>query len=322
MNYLELGRVAAWRAYTWLGVHSFILAGRFALWAIQPSWLSSRYHSVLYSVSGSLVKPLEEDGPVSEDNLSQDVVRFAVASACSKILPIGGKIGNIQLSALDILSGIAPADILRAEYCNISSLRVTSGGTITALRLPWSWVEEIYVAQGLILGHNPWALGGLHLAAIVQNESECSPWIFRGLTTVHPRGAGADQAHGEDTYQLLEKSDIPSNVVSISVENYGISGTLFMGTIVERLPTPHGLMDWHDAFRRHVKECRDTAVSNGPLHHELRISNFGVGLYGNKRVTKTVESMQEVLDMSQTISEKEMIQDHSRCKEFCNIFGF
>ena len=323
-NYLELGRVEAWRAYVWLGVQSAILALRFILWAVQPRLLANRSKTVLFFVTGSLFTPLEADAKTSSCTLNRDVVHYAVASARSKILNLGGVVGNISLDALDHLSSIAPADILLAQYRNLNEL-VKEGGEMKAIRLPWSWMEEIYAAQGVILGRNPWALGGLYLAAVVQRTTTESPWQFKGLTTVHPSGADADRTHGEDTLSRLVKSEDTAmrNIMGITVDNYGIRDSLVMGDIVQmEMPLNHNLMDWHNEFRDNVRDCRLMAVSNGPTHLELHARNFGEGELGTRRVSKTVPTIEDMLELGSKIREKERRKDHSNCKEFCTIFGF
>lgn len=323
LNYLELGRVKPWRAYVWLGLQSAILALRFILWAIRPRVLVNRSKSVLFFVTGSLFPPLEAEAKTSSCTLSRDIVRYAVASASSKILNAGGGVGNIRLDALDHLSHIAPADILLADYCDFDEL-VKEGGETKAIRLPWSWMEEIYAAQGLILGNNPWALGGLYLAAVVHRTPK-SPWQFKGLTTVHPSGADADRTHGEDALSRLaeEKDPTVRNIKGITVDNYGVKDSLVIGDITQtKMPLNHNLMEWHNEFRENVRECRLAAVSNGPTHLEMHARNFGEGELGTKRMWKTVPTKEGVLKLGSSIAEKERRKDHSKCKEFCTIFGF
>ncbi|KZP34198.1 hypothetical protein FIBSPDRAFT_809245 [Athelia psychrophila] len=317
MNYLELGRAPTWRAYVWLGIQTVILALRFAMWAVRPQVLANRSKSLLFVVTGSLVVPaLKPSAEVATTTLPRDVVRFAVASAQSKILNLGGTIDNLQLVALDLLSDVAPADILLSDYCSFGELS-KSAGEIKAVRLPWSWVEEIYAAQGLILGNNPWALGGLYLAAIVQDGK------FRGLSTVHPRGASAAHSHGEDSFASLAKKDHSlQNIVGVTSSNYGMKGTLFDGTITEMLPIQHDLMDWHLEFQENVLRCRASAVSNGPHYNEMHVKNFGEGHLGTKTMSKSVPTIRGVLEQGRKIVVKEKEKDHATCEEFCTIFGF
>jgi hypothetical protein len=315
LNYLQLGRVQEWRAYSWLGIQLTILTIRFVLWVIPLR--SNRLMAVLFFITGSLAKPLDPHGmEVSSSHLRRDIVHFAVASAASKVLNGGGGIGKLELNALDLLSGVAPADILLAGYCELGELKQKSG-ELQAIRLPWSWVEEIYAAQGLILGPNPWALGGLYLAAIVQNN------VFQGLTTIHPTGAGADQTHGEDTLAIYQPMD-PSlkEIVGITVDNYGVRGSLIIGVISNTMPKDHDLMNWHAEFRQNVRNCRSSALSNGPPYHELHVRNFGLGTLGNKRVSKMVPTIDGILEEGLRIGVKEKEKDHSQCSEFCTIFGF
>ena len=315
LNYIQLGRVQKWKAYSWLGIQLTILTIRFVLWVIP--FRSNRPMTVLFLITGSFTQPLDPRGmEVSSSYLHRDVVHFAVASATSKVLNGGGSIKKLKLDALDLLSGIAPADILLAKYCGLDELKQKSG-ELQAIRLPWSWMEEIYTAQGLVLGRNPWALGGLYLAAIVQNN------VFQGLTTIHPTDAGADRAHGEDTPAIYSQRD-PSleGVVGITVDNYGIKGSLVIGVISNKMPKDHDLMDWHAEFRQNVHTCRSSALSNGPPYHELHVRNFGLGTLGSKRVSKIVPTIDGVLEEGLRIGVKEKQKDHSQCSEFCTIFGF
>jgi hypothetical protein len=315
LNYIELGRVQTWKAYSWLGIQIAILAFRFILWATPLRVLANRPMTVLFFVAGSLVRPLDLHTKVSS-RLHRDVVHFSVASAVSKVLNGGGNIGRLKLEALDLLSGVAPADILLAKYCEFDEL-TKMGGEIKAIRLPWSWVEEMYAAQGVILGRNPWTLGGLYLAAIVQDNT------FQGLTTIHPIDAGADRAHGEDTLSIYSQKD-PSlkDIVGITANNYGISGSLVIGVIGNKMQKDHDLMDWHAEFRENVHDCRSSAVSNGPPHHELHMRNFGAGMLGTKSASKTVPDIDGVLEQGLRIGLKEKEKDHAQCSEFCTIFGF
>jgi len=270
---------------------------------------------VLFFITGSLVQPLDLHKVISS-RLQRDVVHFFVASAVSKLLNVGGNTGKLRLDALDLLSGIAPADILLAKYCEFDEL-TREGGEVKAIRLPWSWMEEIYAAQGVILGYNPWALGGLYLAAIVQDNT------FQGLTTIHPIGAGADRAHGEDTHAIyLQRNPSLKDVVGITANNYGVSGSLVIGVIGNKMPNDHDLMDWHAEFRENVQNCRSSAVSNGPPHHELHMRNFGAGTLGTKNTSKSVPNIDSVLEQGLRIGVKEKEKDHSQCSEFCTIFGF
>jgi len=316
LNYVELGRVQKWKAYSWLGIQIAILAFRFVLWALPLRVLASRPKTVLFLVTGSLVQPLDLHTEVSSSRLHRDVVHFSVSSAVSKLLNGGGSIGKLKLDALDLLSGIAPADILLAKYCEFDEL-TKMGGEFKAIRLPWSWVEEIYAAQGVILGYNPWALGGLYLAAIVQDNT------FQGLTTIHPIEAGANRAHGEDTRAIYSQKD-PSlkDIVGITANNYGISGSLVIGVIGNKMLKDHDLMDWHAEFRENVHDCRSSAVSNGPPHYELHMRNFGAGTLGAKSASKTAPDIDSVLGQALRIGLKEKEKDHAQCSEFCTIFGF
>jgi hypothetical protein len=316
LTYLELGRVPTWKAYSWLGFESFILVFRFFIWAIRPRVFSTRPKSVLFFITGSLAPPLTIEPSESQSNLQRSIVHYAVASAASKLLNIGGGIANLQLEALDLLSDVVPCDILSAKYCDCQEL-MKMGGKFTAIRLPWSWMEEIYTAQGLVLGRNPWSLGGLYLAAVVQGDT------FYGLTTIHPKGATSSGAHGEDDFPLqYEKHARLRDLAGVTADNFGIKDSLVIGTIIGKMPDAHDLSQWHAEFRENVANCRATAVSNGPPHYEIHVRNFGDGPLGNKRMSKTVSTVNNVFQLGLDIAKKEKVKDHSKCKEFCTIFGF
>ncbi|EIN12057.1 hypothetical protein PUNSTDRAFT_132187 [Punctularia strigosozonata HHB-11173 SS5] len=118
--------------------------------------------------------------PLAERILPKEAVHFGVASGRSKLLNVGATNVRLKLTALDKLSEIAPADIIAAPYCDVREAveHMRAPPSLSVIRLPWSFVET-YVAQGLILGSNSWALGGLYLAAIVSVSR------FWGLTMVH-----------------------------------------------------------------------------------------------------------------------------------------
>jgi hypothetical protein len=316
LNYLQLGRVPTWKAYLWLGLQITILTLRFVLWAISLRFLDHRPKTVVFFVTGSLVQPLDLHTEVSSAYLRREVVHFAVASAASKVLNAGGSINKLKLDALDLLSGIAPADILSSKYCEFDEL-MKKGGVLRAIKLPWSWVEEVYAAQGVILGPNPWALGGLYLAAVVQDHT------FQGLTTIHPTNLGANRTDGEDTPAIYFQGD-PSlkDIVGITANNYGVSGSLVNGMIYVKMAKDHDMMNWHAEFRENVHNCRSSAVSNGPPLHELHVHNFGAGMLATKRASKTMPTIDSVFEQGLRIAMKEKEKDHSQCTGFCTIFGF
>ncbi|KAF5372871.1 hypothetical protein D9758_001518 [Tetrapyrgos nigripes] len=316
LNYIELGRATTWRAYTWLGIQATILVVRFVLWALQPAFLSHRERSVVFAMAGSLDEPLLPDAEESVGKLHRDVVRFAAASATSSLLNKGGNIAKLDLDALDILSDVAPADILVAKYCDFEAL-MRMGGEMRAIRLPWSWMEEIYAGQGLILGNNPWAIGGLYLAAVVQRADGESPWSFKGLTTIHQKGTSSNGAHGEDSLDWFAKKDAAlQDVKGVTANNYGVS-SLVNGEILAKMPYEHDVMTWHEEFRENVRICRASAVSNGPPHQELHVCQAGT-----KRMSKMVASLKDVLKSAYEIVAKEKDKDHSECRDFCTVFGF
>ncbi|KAJ7192642.1 hypothetical protein GGX14DRAFT_406170 [Mycena pura] len=195
LNYILLGSASSARQYLWLGAQVFILAGRYILWARRPVWFSQRPPCLFYIVCGSLGPQLSPEChdriPTSTKSptLSQEVVEFACASTCSKQSNRAFAPGRVKRNILLKLVNVAPTDIIYAEYTAVGShfAPAPKGSVIEILRLPWAFVEELYIAQGVILGSNPWALGGLYLGVVLQDGQ------FMGLTTLHPFAAHAGQ---------------------------------------------------------------------------------------------------------------------------------
>jgi hypothetical protein len=348
LNYLLLGSTSAEQSYIWLGLQVFILAVRYFLWAYRGQLVRHRLPSILFLVTGSLVDPLGAeattnyeqiqvpsspwvDGPVQyvpvpKRTLAKDVVHFAVASAKSKIFGVGASTARLKLSALSQLSEVAPADFISAPYCNVrecvedmdilSSLRV--------VRLPWSFVEEAYAAQGIILGNNPWALGGLYLAAVVSTNR------FWGLTTVHPR-THADGAHGEDTF--VQAARMRSGI-SRTASRPAEEGVTRCGYVIDSLEDGQvtGEMEavdetfarWHGKFRDNVRRCRQSATENGPTHCEIHAYQMGSGEanIGRKHMTRTEETLAEAVEIVREIVTREQNKVHTRCRSHCTIYGF
>lgn len=317
VNYLVLGAAQSPRAYVWLGVQVFILILRYCLWATRPGFLSQRDRCVLFFITGSLVPAINPMDPdVTHDlKITRDVVHFAVASAGSKVLNGGGTVSRLNLTALDLLADSAPRDILRARYCNFDELYSSKETrTFRVIRLPWSVMEEMYAAQGVILGKNPWALGGLYLGAVFEVHPQS--FTFEGLTTIHPR-----TTKGGNTTVSLESKE-PANIVGATFDNFGMTGTLSDGIIVGKLMANEGFEEWHTKFRENVATCRASAVSNGPSHCEVHVRYHGQGETGKKRMARMDASIKDVLAFGREVVSKEQDKDHSRCNNFCAIFGF
>jgi hypothetical protein len=320
INYLVLGSANSPRAYVWLGVQVAILFLRYCLWATKPQLLHQREQCVLYFTAGSLVDPIDPDHPDKDlgATLSRDVVHFAVASAGSKVLNDGGHVLNLNIDVLNLLSDSAPRDILLANYCNLDQLlNSEKERVIRAIRLPWSFMEELYAAQGLILGKNPWALGGLYLSAVF-DISPIGTHTFLGLTTVHPRRNKTNEALSQDGLS----PGAPPNVVGFTYECYGITGSLVDGTVSMKAGGVNGYADWHTKFRENVATCRSSAVSNGPGHCEVHVRYLGEESRKGSRMTRVDPSMKDVLTSARDIVNHEKEKDHSVCQNDCKIFGF
>lgn len=320
VNYLVLGSTNSPRAYIWLGVQIAILFLRYCLWATRPQLLHQRQECVLYFTVGSLVDPIDLDHPDKDSGatLSRDVVHFAVASAGSKVLNDGGDVLKLNLDVLDLLSHSAPRDILLANYCDLDQLvNPEKERVIRAIRLPWSVMEELYAAQGLILGKNPWALGGLYLSAVF-DISPKGTHTFLGLTTIHPRRNKTNEALSQDGLSRLA----PPDVVGFTYECYGITGSLVDGTVSLKVGDVNGYADWHTKFRENVATCRSSAVSNGPGHCEVHVRYLGEESRKGKRMTRIDPSMRDVFTSARDIVNHEKEKDHSVCQNDCIIFGF
>ncbi|KAJ7144295.1 hypothetical protein C8R44DRAFT_601310 [Mycena epipterygia] len=325
-NYLLLGAVSSRLSYTWLGVQVVILAFRFVMWAIRPSFFVGRGLSVLYIVTGSLVPALDPDPKCDPPArmLAEEVVHFAVASAGSRELNSGRGVGRLQFSALNRLSGVAPADILRAPYCDMAEvwLRIPAK-ELRVVRLGWGFVEELYTAQGLVLGNNPWALGGLYLAAVLRGAE------FVGLTTVHPVMPCGEEDSRRQAPQVLEIdgasiiSGYPPNAKGAVLGGVVIDSLIDGQVIGKYRSAETSRFDhWHDKFRENVAKCRAAAVANGPSHCEVHVQNMGDGPSGKKNMVRTEPELTDVLEYVHDVVKKERIKDHERCGAFCIIFAF
>ena len=271
-NYICLGNASSRRQYLWLGSQILILACRYVLWAKRPVLFPQRPPCLLYITTGSLYGPLSEKPPVNplpastEPKLQLSIVNFAVASAYSKGKNRGSPTATLRLECLVKLANAAPSDVISTEYVSLANFFSTANTRkITIVRLPWSFVEEVYVAQGVILGHNPWAFGGMYLGAVLLEDE------FIGLTTVQPF-----QVH------VTECAD---KQCAASHANYSSGGMTLDGYFVDDVvggrivkwfcQTSPGLLMWHDRFRSNVALCRSTARSNGPSYIEVHTSTFG-----------------------------------------------
>ena len=328
-NYILLGAVDGWRSYTWLGVQIAILLSRYVLWSLKPRFVSHRGLSLLFIAMGSIGPMLfaDDDAPTSADiqpvgdrPLSREIVHFAFASATSKLLNAGGTRNYLHFEPLDRLSDVAQSDILRAAYCDVSLIPPVTAkdddpAGLRIVRLPWSFMEELYAAQGLILGNNPWALGGLYLAAVVRGKD------FFGLTTVAPVGAGTqaaiDQHHG------LEVTKLPPGTVGMTATGTCVN-SLWDGQVLGHFPHAVSMQfaGWHARFRKNVEDCRAAAMPNGPSYCELHVQNFGDGVTGRKHSARTESTLADALKFISTAIEHEKTKNHSRCREHCPIVTF
>ncbi|ESK87247.1 hypothetical protein Moror_5783, partial [Moniliophthora roreri MCA 2997] len=272
-NYLLLGSASDARQYSWLGVQVFILALRYILWARRPVWFPQRPPCLLYIVCGSLGNPLNAEcfdriqNDTEHPKLDTVIIEFACASACSKQSNRGGfPPPRVKRDILLKLANVAPADLIYAEYITPGSHYDPAGeNPMVIMRLPWSFVEELYLAQGIILGSNPWAFGGLYLGVILLDDR------FVGLTTLHPFTEHA----GQCTQEQCIADHARYKTHTITIDGYLVSDDTY-GLVLRKFhEVEDSLVKWHEKFRENVEACRKTAKSNGPPHIEIRASSFG-----------------------------------------------
>ncbi|KZT27886.1 hypothetical protein NEOLEDRAFT_67503 [Neolentinus lepideus HHB14362 ss-1] len=330
-NYLLLGAAGRWRSYTWLGSQVVVLVVRYVLWAYRPHVLGIRRPTMLYAVCGSLapampVKVDYDDEP--PQYLPKEIVYFAVASAKSKLLNSHGVERHIKLANLDVLSEVAPRDLLqpacRRGFCSMDEILPEVRRRLQIVKLPWSVVEELYAAQGLILGANPWVLGGISLAAVVDPfaKGEQQAGNFLGLTTIHScKPTNMDGVYEFDR-QTAGAAAI-GDIVGITYDNYGVTGTIELGSVARKLLRPHHLVDSHDKFRENVATCRETARANGPAHCEVHAQEYGDGTSPVvEHNLKTEPSLEDALRYGRDVIYHTLRKDHLQCTEVCKIFGF
>lgn len=271
-NYVCLGNASSRRQYLWLGSQTLILACRYVLWAKRPVLFPQRPLCLLYITAGSLYDPLSAEPPASplaastEPKLQLSIIDFAVASAYSKGKNRGSSSVTVRFEFLVKLANTIPSDMISAEYVSLAPFfSTTNTSEITIVRLPWSFVEEVYVAQGVILGHNPWAFGGMYLGAVLLEDQ------FIGLTTVHPFQAHV--AECADKRCAASHTDYSSG--GMTLDGYFVDNLVGGRVIQWFCETSPSLQVWQDRFRSNIALCRSTARSNGPSYIEVHTSTFG-----------------------------------------------
>lgn len=336
-NYVLLGRASSARSYTWLGIQVAILVFRYVLWAFRPLVFHFRVPSLLYMVSGSVANPLPADEPAERllpdalPRLPRMVVEYAVASAGSKLLNEFGSVSRLKLKNFLHLADVVPADILSCQYYDVFS----DSSNVKIVRLAWSFVEEMYAGLGIILGPNPWALGGLYLGAVLENNE------FKGLTTVHPVSVLSEMrqrsAAPATTARSVWDDDIEKDSPDTSpptpelLREHSSGGITYSGFILDNLalgsivqhyaPISTEFRSFHDKFRANVAACRASAVSNGPSHVELHAAHEKWG--GHSRNTRTEPDLASALGaIHEIVQDAQDRRDHSQCEDLCHIHTF
>lgn len=339
-NYVLLGRAPPGLSYGWLGIEVAIMVIRYVLWAFRPPVFHSRVPSLLYLVSGSITAPLSVEQPEKRlqphalPTLPRMVVEFAVASAGSKLFNDFGSVSRLKLKNFLYLADAVPADILSCEYYD----DLPASSDVKIIRLAWSFVEEMYAGLGLILGANPWALGGLYLGAVFENDA------FKGLTTIHPVSALSNVKTRSNPTALasptskgtdIEKGgpsrsssnghipNIPNELSSGGITYSGfVIDNLALGSVVQyHAPISAEFRGYHDKFRANVAACRAAAESNGPFHVELHASREKWG--GHSRNTRTEPDLPSAFAaVHEIVQDAQDRTDHSECSRFCHIHTF
>lgn len=216
------------------------------------------------------------------------------------------------------LAGTAPADIIYSEYVQIGAHYDPSESQpkpgITVVRLPWAYVEELYLGNGLILGSNPWALGGLYLGVVLVDGR------FVGLTTLHPFVAHISQCMNIEckvTHDHFKSHTLTMDGYLVNDDTYGHVVRPFHTEVEDTL------LEWHQKFRANVEQCRRTATSNGPTHIEIRASSYGPLSQFHSNVVRTEGSIN--LDFVRAVVADAQVKKHDNCHPWgCEIetFGY
>ncbi|TFK84068.1 hypothetical protein K466DRAFT_527917 [Polyporus arcularius HHB13444] len=319
LNYVTLSSASTVQSYVWLALEIVIMGARFVLWSSPPRVLgeSQRHMTVLYVITGSLACALPSSGDDHSPGttMTGPVVNAATALAGSLLDNIHGSTTLLHQPTLLLLAEAgAPADILRAQYVDVAAL-YHDRPTLKLIRLPWSFMEQLYTLEGLILGKNPWSYGGLYLAACLV---DCR---FVGLTTVFALNKPEVAARYLATVQ---KED---SAFSLGIKAAGITRELCLvddlvnGRILGTAMPVAGedYEKWHVQFRKNVAECREDAVSNGPEVVEVHTRHGAPASMGFKHVTRTENSMQDAFAFVQSAIDGEKSKDHRHCDGYCVI---
>ncbi|KAF7336524.1 hypothetical protein MSAN_02284400 [Mycena sanguinolenta] len=311
LNYIALGTATTIRQYLWLTTQLIILMLRFVLWARRPVWYPHRPPCLLAVACGSLGPALAATPVETGSKLGHAVVEFAIASALSRQTNRGAFVGQLNRGALLQLIG-APADIIHANYTKIGDhFQPTLKEKIVVVRLSWSFVEQLYIGQGVILGNNPWAIGGMCLGAVL------SGGCFLGLTTVHPYPSHLAKCQRKRCRLNLDARK--TNV--ITQDGYLVSNDVF-GEVIQPLhPVDIEFLDRHAKFRANIRNCRATSKSNGPSHVEIRVCSFGPVVERRTQITITEPNLN--LDFVRSAVADASGKSHENCGPWvCGIEAF
>ena len=326
LNYVTLSSSTTLQSYVWLGLEIVVMSVRFVLWSSPRPFFdhSQRQMTVLYILAGSLSTALPASGDTrgrhsQRKTLTLPIVNTAVALAGSLLNNVHGSTSMLRQPSLKLLADAGtPADILHAHYVDIANM-YREAPDLQLVRLPWSFMEQLYTLEGLILGKNPWSYGGLYLAACLVNGR------FQGLTTVFALSKPEVAARFLATVRREDKSPVP--VLPPGVRAMGITqelcivDNLVSGSILGTATAIEGedYERWHVQFRKNVAECRAAAVSNGPEDVEVHTRHAAPASMGSKHVVRTENSLKDALAFVQTVIDAEKAKEHRHCKGYCVI---
>ncbi|KAH9481983.1 hypothetical protein JR316_0006513 [Psilocybe cubensis] len=319
-NYVALGNADQNRQYIWLGSQVFILAFRYVLWSRRPFPSPHRPLSLLYIATGSIVDPLPATPPPervpasSPGKLTLEVVSYAMAAVHSKFANQGSPSNRIRGELLTRMANTVPSDIISVEYVLLDDYFYGKQeySKMTVLRLSWAFVEECYMAQGVILGPNPWAFGGLFLGAVFLDND------FVGLTTIHPSQLHFDSCADK---QCASRHD-DYRQGGFTRDGYYVSD-LVGGTVVKFVaPSENNVCAWHDSFRDNITRCRSTAKANGPSYIEVHAATSSLRNRNGRTDVSRVEPRLNY-DFIQASSLQARTKAHDSCpKNVCEIYTF
>jgi hypothetical protein len=308
-NYILLASATQFTSYIWLSLQILVLIFRFFLWSRERKvrWFH-RNRAVLYFVTGSLAAPLSVDITNAQPSgntaiqLTESVVRFAMASAKNRYQ--NEKVGSPLSPKLLWLCDGAPGDIFSTPFIRMpDDVTATDGPVYTVVNLSQLFVEEMYIAQGLVLGQ--WPPGGKCLGAVFKEQQFMGLTTFQSITGNLSEVVGTPTVKGV-TYDGYILNNMGCGIVQSQLSDWGESYSDFKNS--------------HSDFQDKLASCRHSAKANGPIHVEVHMKSYAHGLYNHceeadSNLDNTLQRVKKAI-----ITEK--AKNHSSCRAFCQIDNF